>query len=391
MICSWLEYMDCKKIETSNSFIDWLETDVFLYVMSFLDDPADIATVSAVSCHWRRFVIANGLAKQLCLKNFPQLSGIVEVVNGNEGTTNSVAVNASSAVEWAVLKRDHWAYASLLQAILKSKVSPKDCIAKAVSASSTDNYPDESVVNTLNPRDRFIRRASYWSSKGQSNPDVPETLVYKLSAGIWVITEVDIQPFEAFFQMGKPIYSAKFVRFRMGHLKSPREIGDDLQCLPLQKPDDDKFVWTYTSPQFPMTQENCLQPFKLPDPVLCVGGYMQIELLGRVQRQEIDGLFYICVCYVRVLGRPLFPAFNMEILEPDGELLLKFYPKNLNCVLQNSSRDEIPELRHLEEKMLLDRIGLLEDLLRGIQEGPNHALALEEDDDEDGMDADLVP
>ena len=42
-----------------------------------------------------------------------------------------------------------------------------------------------------------------------------------------------------------------------------------------------------------LIQENCLQPFKLPEPVLCVGGYMQIELLGRVQRQEIDGLFYI--------------------------------------------------------------------------------------------------
>lgn len=40
----------------------------------------------------------------------------------------------------------------------------------------------------------------------------------------------------------------------MGHLKSPREIGSDLQHLPLQKPADDKFVWTYTSPEFPMMQ-----------------------------------------------------------------------------------------------------------------------------------------
>lgn len=109
---------------------------------------------------------------------------------------NSVEVEANPAVESAGLKRDHNVYASLLQAIRKSKVSPKDCIANAVSASSTDNYPDESVVNTLNPRDRFIRRASYWSSKGQSNPEVPETLIYKLRAGIWVITEIDIQPFE---------------------------------------------------------------------------------------------------------------------------------------------------------------------------------------------------
>lgn len=76
-----------------------------------------------------------------------------------------------------------------------------------ISASSTDN-PDESVINTLNPRDEFIQRASDY---GQSNHAAPETIIYKLRDGIWVITEIDIQPFEAFFQAGKPIYSAKFV------------------------------------------------------------------------------------------------------------------------------------------------------------------------------------
>lgn len=40
-------------------------------------------------------------------------------------------------------------------------------------------------------------------------------------------------------------------------------------------------------------QEKCFQRFNLPEPVLCVGGYMQIQLLGRVQRQEMDDLFYI--------------------------------------------------------------------------------------------------
>lgn len=40
-------------------------------------------------------------------------------------------------------------------------------------------------------------------------------------------------------------------------------------------------------------QLNRLQTFKLPEPVLFVGGYLQIELLGRVQRQEMDSLYYI--------------------------------------------------------------------------------------------------
>lgn len=370
-------------METQVDFLQCLETDVCLYIMSFLDDPGDLVRASVVSRSWHQFVIASGLAKQLCLKAFPQLHNIIDVVIASEGTINSIEEKTHNAMEREILERDHKVYAALLQALTRSKVCPKDCIANAISASSTDNYPDESVVNTLNPRDRFIRRASYWSSKGQSNPEVPEMLIYKLRAGIWVITEIDIQPFEAFFQPDKPIYSAKFVRFRMGHPKSPREIGSDLHHLPLQRPADDKFVWTYTSPEFPMVQENRLQPFELPEPVLCVGGYLQIELLGRVQRQEMDGLFYICVCYVRVLGRPLFPTFEMDMVEPDGKLLLKYYPENLTSVLQSSSSTEIPRLRHLEAEMLAERLGLLEDLLRGIQQGPNNPFIWDEDDDDE--------
>lgn len=36
-----------------------------------------------------------------------------------------------------------------------------------------------------------------------------------------------------------------------------------------------------------------MQVFKLPRPVLCVGGILQVELLGRVQTQEMDQLYYI--------------------------------------------------------------------------------------------------
>lgn len=44
---------------------------------------------------------------------------------------------------------------------------------------------------------------------------------------------------------------------------------------------------------FLWVQENILQKFKLPEPVLCIGGILQVELLGRVQRQQLDGLYYI--------------------------------------------------------------------------------------------------
>lgn len=50
-------------------------------------------------------------------------------------------------------------------------------------------------------------------------------------------------PCPADFQIGSPIYSAKSVRFKMGHPKAS-----------LDATDDEMFVWTYTSPEFPMSK-----------------------------------------------------------------------------------------------------------------------------------------
>ncbi|KAL7158636.1 hypothetical protein ABFS83_02G157400 [Erythranthe nasuta] len=355
---------DNQRDETRSDFLKCFGIDLSVYIMSFLDDPADLVRASTVSHFWSQFVIANGLAIQMCFKKFPQLSNIVAVSDASESENISVDPTAQN-----ILERNHKVYISLMHALTKSKVSAKDCIEDAVSASSTDNYPDESVVNTLTPRDIFFRRPSYWSSKGQSSPEVPETLIYKLQDGIWVITEINIQPFEAFFQPGTPLYSSKFVRFRIGHTKNGKEIEGDIKNLPPYKRTDDLFVWTYTSPEFPMVQENRLQPFKLPEPVVCVGGYLEIELSGRVQRQEADGLFYICVCYVRVLGQPLSPAFEINKVEPNGNMELNYYPENLKSVMENSSVGAPTNLQPLEENILWDRIGMLEDLLRDMQDG----------------------
>ncbi|KAG9147688.1 hypothetical protein Leryth_014848, partial [Lithospermum erythrorhizon] len=51
-------------------------------------------------------------------------------------------------------------------------------------------------------------------------------------------------------------------------------------------------------------------------------------------------LFYICVSHVRVIGHPLFPAFDLEILEPSGNVLLKYYPEALRQTLQKTSDSE---------------------------------------------------
>lgn len=54
-------------------------------------------------------------------------------------------------------------------------------------------------------------------------------------------------------------------------------------------------------------QENVLQKFELPELALCVGGFLLVELLGRVQKQEIDGLYYIWYSLSLSLCHSLMP------------------------------------------------------------------------------------
>lgn len=302
-------------------FLVRLGSDVSCKILMHLEDASDLARVSCVSRSWRRFVIAYGLRKQLCMRMIPQLSrvaGVIELNNSRE--KESAEVGSSYAMEWESLERDDRVYALLARYCTSFLIG--DCISEAISASSTDNVPEESIENTLQPADIVGRRASYWSSKGQSNPAVSETLTYKLVSELCVVTEINIHPFQAYFQLGLPIYSAKSVRFRMGHPRRLTDVGGGPHSHSCPA-SDDNYIWTYTSQEFPMAQECLLQKFKLPEPVLCVGGILQIELLGRVQRQEMDGLFYICISYVQVVGRSLSPAFGVEIVEPSGKFVLK--------------------------------------------------------------------
>jgi hypothetical protein len=315
------------KMDNGRDFIQWLGPDMSIKILTHLDDPSDLVRASSVSSSWHRFVIEHGLCKQLCLKMFPEISGatlIIEVTNLIE----PVKLSIDDSTEWERLKRDHRVSAFLARGL--TPYIRKDCISDPISASSTDNYPDESIQNTLEPSDRVGNRASYWSSKGKSDPSAPETLIYKLVAKLCVVTEIHIQPFQAYFQYGLPIYSPAAVRFRMGYPRSPLNLDADIRdaLLAAHSGKDVEFVWTYTSPKFPMDQANLLQKFELPEPVLCIGGILQVELLGRVQRHDWDGLYYICVSHVQVVGRPLLPPFDIEVLDPSGKCSLKYKPRN---------------------------------------------------------------
>lgn len=140
-------------------------------------------------------VVENGLCKQLCFRLFPQLSRVSHVVELNQHKTEDhVEVGSSSNwMERESMIKDHRVYAFLVQCC--KSLDAKSCIQEAISASSTDNYPEESISNTLEAGDVVARRASYWSSKGQKDSRVPETLTYKLVSDLCVITEISIQPF----------------------------------------------------------------------------------------------------------------------------------------------------------------------------------------------------
>ncbi|MCL7047961.1 hypothetical protein MKW94_016269 [Papaver nudicaule] len=153
---------------------------------------------------------------------------------------------SAGSMEVEKLKNNHRVHEFLAQGLT---ASPGNCIYETISASITDNYPEESILNTLEPRDRIT-----------------------------------------FFQYSFPIYSSKVVRFRVGHFTDQdmeTDLVDEFEAG--RRHIEDHVVWTYTSEDFPMVHQN------LPKPVLAVGGVLQIELVGRDFVADFVDLFGKCV------------------------------------------------------------------------------------------------
>lgn len=154
---------------------------------------SSLPVVLQTSSYFFSAVIANDLSKHLCLRLVPEVSGLARFIEMNN-MVEPLQVESNTFEEWEKSRRNHRVYAFFAQGL--SSVTERSCLSKAISASSTDNYPEESVQNTLEPRDRVGHRASYWSSKGQSDPGAPETLIYRLISKLCVVTEIHVQPFQ---------------------------------------------------------------------------------------------------------------------------------------------------------------------------------------------------
>ncbi|EPS60867.1 hypothetical protein M569_13933, partial [Genlisea aurea] len=263
-------------------------------------------------------VIDNGISKDLCHRMFPESKSLIRVV---EPRRTVQSISNEDAVEWVSSpETEHRAFASLCRELMCSRI--EKCLADALWASSVDNYPEEGLKHTLFPNDKINYRPSYWSSTGKSNPATSESLIYRLTSRLCLVSEVYVHPFEAYFQSGAPLYSSERVRFHLGYWKDPESYGDDDESP--SSFTEESFVWTYSSPEFQMARVNRLQKFELPKPVFCIGGILKVELIGRVQTQQMDGLYYICVTHVQVVGTRISPHFDVEAADGNGKFTLKY-------------------------------------------------------------------
>ncbi|WJX71377.1 hypothetical protein P8452_55376 [Trifolium repens] len=266
-------------MKTNMDFIQWLGRDLSIKVFSCLDDSRDLIRASAVCSSWGDFVIENALCKQLCLKKVPEVAGVVfsiEVDNVIEPDSDMLERYYS---DWEFFKRNHKVYALLAFGLSPMRNS---CILEEKYVACPINLLNEGVVNTLEP--------------------ASETLLYRLCSKICLITEIHVQSFKA-----------KAIRFRFGCQKHYMETNSEpvvLDSLTYKM----LYNWTYTSPVFPMSQENNLQQFKLPQPVLCIGGIMLLELFEKDNKQQK-------LHPVEVVGRTICQAFIVTML-PRGRCSL---------------------------------------------------------------------
>jgi hypothetical protein len=124
---------------------------------------------------------------------FPEISDVVDSVEVDNMMIEPVSSMLDNCANLEGLKSEHKLYA-----VLAFELNPyvKNCISNAIAASSTNNYPEESIMNTLEPGDRTENRVSYWLSEGHSASNIPESLVYKLCSNICLITKIRVQPFQ---------------------------------------------------------------------------------------------------------------------------------------------------------------------------------------------------
>jgi hypothetical protein len=198
--------------------LDWVGTDICASIFHLLDHPADLVRAAAVSRPWRRFgeqfssssqmaidslyhrrlpefpsftaVIENNLSKSLCLRLCPEVATVAAVAEVTR-SASSPAVPVPESV------RDFRIFSNLAGAVVSAPRNHDVAIfTHCIGASSTDQFPKETMEHTLDEDYIVNFRPSYWSSGGSDSPDAPESLTYRLNHDICIVDEIKVHPFE---------------------------------------------------------------------------------------------------------------------------------------------------------------------------------------------------
>jgi hypothetical protein len=231
-------------------------------------------------------------------------------------------------------------------------------------ATSYDNV-EENLYNVLYSVVKSTRRVStYWSSHGSNDQTSSETISFSLREPVAVIRGFSIRPFAAWFQRGMPIYGPKRIRFTIGGIPlfaDPSDQGNKFlspKCMvqlatreilrthspPLSKQQEEFFskvseevlrhvihldtmdteeanpyghddsikvpqcgeenLFSWTSPEFDVENIDEMQHFSIPS-ILCINGYLRLDLIGRCTRQHADMKYYTCLGRVICRGYPV--------------------------------------------------------------------------------------
>lgn len=274
------------------------------HIFSFLDPLTDLRTAQCV-CHTFRLAFINQrIWSRLCAALYPPLAPYIDNMD-----TGRLSLIFSFYPPDNDLVPLHIAcqrlYSSLHKAVMEPP-EPYSLIAAPLRASSTDHDPEEGIENTLHPLVRSEDPLCYWSSEGSFDKESGEWLQYDFAHELCIVKEVQLRPYKAYFQRGNPIYAPQRVSFKA--MQFTGRPGDDaVQVGP--------FDWE--SEEFPVECENDrVQSFRLPTPMLFARSIFQVNLLGRTQTQEADGMYYTCMGYLKVVGCPLY-HFTMRRYNAD--------------------------------------------------------------------------
>lgn len=301
-----------------------LQDGLLAHCLSFLD-AKDLSLVELVCSRFKCCIQEGKLWAAKCSDLFPELAHMLEDIDTTDLEREWPSYRGKRTRQLnAACKR---LFSSLAASSEPARYS---LICDPVAASSIDQE-EEGVGKTLSPAVRGRNTLfCYWSSSGSENENSNEFVAYRLCHPLCVVSSVQVRPFRAWFQGGSPIYAPKQVSVGLGGIHLPplsspatqpygmgkdptgaihfnasrfrvlaeeRRKGDDRHDDKDSSNSKLKFRkntidWMTLTAQYPIQQEDRLQTVNLASRALTVGGYFQLNLHGRTQRQEADDRYY---------------------------------------------------------------------------------------------------